>query len=37
MASKLVESRRAFDEWTFLPGVKQKVLYDNAMRLMRMN
>lgn len=32
----LVESVRAFNEWSFLPGVKEKVLYENALRLMRM-
>ncbi len=30
-----VESVRAFDEWSFEPGVKQKVMHDNAARLLR--
>jgi len=33
----LVESVRAFNEWSFAPGVKEKVLFKNALRLMRMN
>ncbi len=33
----LVESVRAFEEWPFMAGVKEKVLYKNALRLMRMN
>ena len=32
----LVESVKAFDEWTFAPGVKEKVLGRNALRVMRM-
>ena len=32
----LIESVQAFDQWTFSPGVKEKVLYKNALRLMRM-
>ena len=33
----LVESVRAFDEWTFAPGVKEKVLSRNALRVMNMS
>jgi len=32
----LIESVEAFDKWTFEPGVKEKVLYKNALRVMRM-
>jgi uncharacterized protein len=32
----LVESVRAFGEWSFAPGVKEKILSKNALRLMRM-
>ncbi|MSP67936.1 MAG: amidohydrolase [Alphaproteobacteria bacterium] len=32
----LVESVRVFDDWTFKPGVKEKVLGLNALRLMNM-
>lgn len=32
----LVESVQTFDEWTFAPGVKEKVLGLNALRVMRM-
>jgi predicted TIM-barrel fold metal-dependent hydrolase len=33
----LVESVQAFAEWTFAPGVKEKVLYKNALRVMKMD
>jgi uncharacterized protein len=32
-----VESVRAFDEWTFAPGVKAKVMRDNARRLLHID
>jgi len=32
----LIESVRAFDKWSFEPGVKEKVLAKNALRVMRM-
>lgn len=32
----LVESVQAFDKWSFEPGVKEKVLGKNALRVMRM-
>ena len=30
-----VESVRAFDAWTFAPGIKDKVMRDNARRLLQ--
>jgi predicted TIM-barrel fold metal-dependent hydrolase len=32
----LIESVQAFDKWNFEPGVKEKVLAKNALRVMRM-
>lgn len=32
----LVESVKAFSEWTFAPGVKEKVLYKNALRVLKL-
>ncbi|HEX4040235.1 MAG TPA: amidohydrolase family protein [Xanthobacteraceae bacterium] len=32
----LIESVQAFDKWIFEPGVKEKVLTENALRVMRM-
>lgn len=32
----LVESVQAFNDWTFKPGVKEKILGENALRVMRM-
>lgn len=32
----LKESVAAFDSWTFAPGVKQKILSENALRIMKM-
>lgn len=32
----LIESVQAFNEWTFIPGVKEKILCKNALRVMRM-
>ena len=32
----LIESVQAFDKWSFEPGVKEKVLGKNALRVMRM-
>jgi len=32
----LIESVQAFDKWSFAPGVKEKVLTKNALRVMRM-
>lgn len=33
----LVESVQAFGEWSFVPGVREKVLYKNALRVMKMD
>ena len=32
-----IESVRAFDEWTFAPGVKENVMRHNARRLLRLD
>lgn len=32
----LIESVQAFDQWGFAPGVKEKVMANNALRVMRM-
>ncbi len=32
----IVESVKAFSEWSFAPGVKEKVLYKNALRVLRL-
>ena len=32
----LIESVQAFGEWSFEPGVKEKVMGKNALRVMRM-
>lgn len=32
----LIESVQAFEKWRFEPGVKEKVLSKNALRVMRM-
>ena len=33
----LPESVEAFDAWEFEPGVKEKILYENALRIMKMD